>query len=154
MTLLDLGDVLVDEETGELFDAAQTPIAGPDLSLLAWRLRDAGDQKRAWERAEMALKGVFLNLQDERKAIYGDVVISIRTQQRSRFLPAAWRQVLDAESFNRIEYRAIALAITGIDASRLTPELGRFVEAATDRYETKPFVVTDTVRRAGPVVRK
>ena len=150
--MIDIDGVLVDADTGEVLDLP----TGTDI--MAWRaarLMDAIEQQRAWERAVGALKAGFVRDQADRKAQYGDVVVSVRQNMRREFAPEAFRAWLEDAQLDGGALLQLALAARAFDVATIED---RLVRDAVARHvvekPTRPFAVAERVRRAAPRVRE
>ena len=89
MSIIDMGEgVLIDDATGEIIEGV-VPGADP-LFWAAIKLTDALEQEKAWGIQATALKAILLKGQAEKRAEYGDRLITI-TQRMNR------RENIDAE---------------------------------------------------------
>lgn len=141
-------DEFVDTETGEL-DAI--PDGEDRLFWAAQQLLEAHDQIRAWEARAGMLKAALIVGQDERRAVYGDVSVSVRSAMRQEFDADAFREWLADASPTGVELDALAFAAKAFAPGPKTP--ARMVEAIarhTHAKPTRPFIVVERVRKIAP----
>ncbi len=152
--LVDFGDGLaIVADTGEIVSC---PPGEDRLSYVAARLADAQAQRQGWEKAERALKQVFLREQGERRAQYGDVAVSIRAGRELRkFDATAYRRDVEyGEEMSKEEFRALARAAKDFDPGLLEGFTLNLVTQHTAYETSRPAVYVDRVRREAPKVRK
>lgn len=138
----------VNPETGEI---EEIPEGMDRLFWAAQRLLEAHDQIRAWEARAGMLKAALIDGQDERKAVYGDVSVSVRTALRHEFDADAFREWLADASPTAVELDALAFAAKGFAPGPETPT--RMTEAIarhTHGKPTRPFIVVERVRKIAP----
>lgn len=152
MSLIEIDGAVIDDETGEVMDL---PAGSDRMGWLAARLIDAIEQERAWTRAVAALKTVFVKDQEERKAQYGDVVVSIRQSTRREFATEPFREWLADAQLDGGALLQLALAARAFDIGSIADN---GLVAAVERYvvakPTRPFAMAERVRKAGPRVRE
>ena len=139
----------VNPDTGEVEDIPE----GMDrLFWAAHQLMDAQDQIKAWERRAVLLKHELLNGQEERKAVYGEVAVSVRQNIRRELDTDAFREWLADAMPNEVELAALAFAAKSFDAHTelMIGRLGEAIARNTREKPTQPFIVIERVRRVAP----
>lgn len=146
--LIDIDGVLVDED-GVIHEV---PAGGDVLAMVASRVMYASEQRKEWEKIERALKRALVAKQPEKKAIYGDVVVSIRQGTRADQDIAAIREAFAEVELTRDEAIALAMAGRDFDAGRLEDYDGLLavVAAHTHVRPTAPYAIAERVRRDAP----
>ena len=137
----------VNPETGEI---EEIPDGMDRLFWAAQRLMEAHDQIKAWEARAGMLKAELLN-QDERKAVYGDVAVSVRSNLRQEFDADGFREWLADCQPTEAELAGLAFAAKAFAPGPETP--ARMVEAIarhTHGKPTRPFIVVERVRKLAP----
>ena len=142
----------VNPETGEI---EEIPEGEDRLFWIARRLREAQDQEKEWGRTVAGLKATLLTEQEEKRAVYGDVSISVRQNIRSSFQADAFREYvadaqLDGGALLSLVLAAKDFDIATLDDRAIADMLRRFVA----EQPTRPFIIADRVKKLHPSTRE
>lgn len=146
--LFDLGDGLIVDSDGVIVECAS---GAPDLTRVAVLAAEAQQQIKTWEAYAGALKAVLVAQQEDRKATYGDVLVSINQ--------TTYRDI-DSERLADLLFKREA----DVDTLLAAIQLGKFNEAAAAEIvgkddaarcvvlrQSKAFAKVERVRKAAPV---
>ena len=153
MSIIDMGEgVLIDDSTGEIIEGV-VPGADP-LFWAAIKLTDALEQEKAWGIQASALKAILLKGQAEKRAEYGDRLITITQRMNHRENIDAERAYLRAKEdrgglpLERLT--ELVFAAKGFERAALTAEMAGELESFIEDAPTKPFVLASVVRKLAP----
>lgn len=140
----------LDESTGEVLDIPE----GVDrLWWTANELIAASDQEKAWKGRKGMLSAILIRDQEEKRAVYGDVSVSVRQSLRDEFAADAFRDYVADAQLDGGALLELVLAAKGFDAGKLNdPALAEMVRRFTTKKPTATFVVCERVRKLAPAV--
>jgi len=137
-------ELIIDPETGEILEIP----TGPErLGFVVRKLHDAQTQEKAWSQFAAALKAIVLREQQEQKAVYDDLQVSIVQAIRKTQDLDAIRQFIDTTELTRDDLKELALAATGFDVERLSDHLADAINDMTREVPNKPYPRISAVRR-------
>lgn len=155
VTAIRVDDLLIDPDTGEILSEVD-----PGLDGLAMRLKDAGEQRKAWEQAEAMLKSAIGKKLDDanlKSAVTPSGIPTWRTQVRKSAHAARIDEVCEKYGLNDVLRMKLYECAGTLDVKRLH-ELGQdantdaLLEAILDLVEEKvvSFVLLQPLRRSAP----
>lgn len=140
----------VHEDTGEI---EEIPDGIDPLFWAANQCMEAADQEKAWKARGGMLKAALIRGQEEKKAVYGDVAVSIRQTWRDDFEVAGFRDYVADAQLDGGALLALVLAAKGFDRDLLhEPGLADMVARFTGKKPTATFAVCERVRKLRPAV--
>lgn len=155
VTAIRVDDLLIDPETGEILSEVD-----PGLDGLALRLKDAGEQRKAWEQAEAMLKSAIGKKLDDanlKSAVTPSGIPTWRTQVRksahaSRIPEIREQFGLDDSSVNALYSCARDLDPKALNDYKRGSIEPNFVDAIDALIEEKTisFVLLQPIRRSAP----
>ena len=133
------------EDTGEV---EEIPEGMDRLYWAAQRLMECQEQVRAWEARAGMLKAALLDGQEDRKAVYGEVAVSVRSALRQEFDAEGFREwLMDCQPTVR-ELAGLAFAAKAFAPGPETPaRMTEGIARHTHGKPTRPFIVIERVRK-------
>ena len=147
MAYLTIDALVIDDETGEIIDAAG--IDDP-LKFIALKRHEAAQQMKEWEELRRNYDRVLLRNQEEAKTSYGDVVIAKRTSSYPVFDGEAFGgKALDVE-LTAAERVLFYFAAKGFNRDLLPDVLKPVLDEATEHRQKQPWIESSIARKVAP----
>lgn len=151
--IVDLDGIVVDTEDGEIIARSGELDEGDLAAWVAQNLRDAKEQKKGWERREVAFTAVLIRLQGQtRKVTYGNFVAAITQSTYSVQDTGDFVEDVKRLEPSREMLLALLEAAKSFDPAALVnfPELVAALGGYTTKKPKKPYVLISPVLRAAP----
>lgn len=138
----------VNPETGEV---EEIPEGEDRLFWVARRLREAQDQEKEWGKSAAGFKRTLLEEQTEKRAVYGDVAISVRQRPMTTFQGPAFREYVADAQLDGGALLAMVLAAKDFDIDAIADEaIADLLRPFVIEGLTRPFVIAERVKKLHP----
>lgn len=139
--LIDLGDLWLDPETGEVTAKAGEGDQPFDLeAYLARKLRDAKAQQSAWEKVAKGLSARFIAMQAEPTRTYGDTRITVVRGSTTALAFAQFYDWLEQAEVTREDLTALVHAAKGFGLKGLPPILAETMASFQETTPNAPYI--------------
>lgn len=140
--LIDLGDLWLDPETGEVTAKTDGPSVQPfDLeAYLARKLRDAKAQQSAWEKVAKGLSARFIAMQAEPTRTYGDTRITVVRGSTAALDFTQFYAWLEQAELTREDLTALVHAAKGFGLTGLPPILAEPLASFLETTANAPYI--------------
>lgn len=147
MAYLTIDALVIDDETGEIIDAAG--IDDP-LKFVAQKRHEAAQQMKEWEELRRNYDRVLLRNQEEAKTSYGDVVIARRTSTYPVFDASTFGSMLFDTELTAEERLEVIFAAKGFNRELLPEVLRPALDEATEHRQKQPWIESSVARKVAP----
>lgn len=147
MAYLTIDTLVIDDETGEIIDAAG--IDDP-LKFVAQKRHEAAQQMKEWEELRRNYDRVLLRNQELLKVTYGDVVIARRSSSYPVFQALDFGSMLADLELTAEERLQILFAAKGFTREMLPEVAQPLLDKATEHRQKQPWIESSIARKVAP----